>query len=1216
MKLKLIENILPKILAILIVFSTLFSLMPQQAFALDGFGPVNGGAAAGGISKPGNPNNFNTTSGVWTANKQGYRITVLDHSGAPAFTFDGKDSIDILFTSENNLDKMNFYVDGAKSDNGKGSIRVSKNAMNTKVYTFDALQYIFQKGIWGTITPSGTNTQEGINEKDRAISKLAHMPYPFTLEVGSTNEKGEVTSWRVQSYNGEVRKRLYGTSERLEYDAGLYALLNTYKLDNGKANWLWRPKSSAFFTTGGWTAEELASLNINIGEVENGIEGKTPIQLMAQRKLFISVEPIIWNPLRISANQWSYGVYGTQTGVARAIDWLADGSYFVQKNSAYGGYDSIIFGRGGSQAITLPSNMIAQFPGFNFADIGPKVYPWIMMPPTKAQFDKATNEERGAVNIGLGIHLYLVDTGVSEPSTHTWDAPIDMPAEAPDPSGIPLLKDEDPLKTRTINIVKTYRTREEGDVLTHISTHKRTQNPATILIEDEPEFVVKEWFISKVYNNPDLETTWEENQLQAPVTGDKGTAPTTVKVKDPNTTLYVLLENESVVAGAEDNASGSIVIKESQVTKSVETIDKSIVNWGPKTMQFSAADISGSCPEIVYCGDDDCGGHPCGEPYLLNDTSWSYNHRNTADIDKYIHANIGSFIPINDRGSDATGSRDTVSTYTNGVNSFNYKAVVWRGKDIPTMASYKEQSSHELKALVSRYGNTPQGKRYEGNLYTHSLKIELDKDGGNGDYTTTSITDHGYTKSANHVSANTLHYDATVSVEVYWGNQHKRGDETSKELLNLQTSLVGKPSSPKYSGGRMIQDSRPINFYPYIRMTYQVPGQKDPSRTNVNILSQWLSEMQPNDYVEAAWVSTADFNLNLKSSQWSLHNKAIAGNKGWDYSNRVLPGGAIYTLDTKDNKTWVSVVTWQPYLEEEVRTKVVTKGSEYTYDSTKAPHDNLVSEATKALENWRVVQYVTNYNQADGKTPDILDKSNSTMALDGLKVSGGGESLSSLGLLGKSSVDDKYYMKPASSDEAANEGDIDILSTQTIEIKYKVTADVEGRIHVYRDRDNSGWMEIFTLQKNQGPEALSGEAMSLDQRTKVITNLCTVLTRNTGNDTTASWAQSDGHWYNEAFDGICYTRCETSFEVGFKTPPMRSAALDPALCPINLGQSDLFSKAFISQFFMNDKSDAYKTEADGFIGKFKGTDVILAGYKELFKSMPFAIPNVNVQDIH
>jgi len=92
-------------------------------------------------------------------------------------------------------------------------------------------------------------------------------------------------------------------------------------------------------------------------------------------------------------------------------------------------------------------------------------------------------------------------------------------------------------------------------------------------------------------------------------------------------------------------------------------------------------------------------------------------------------------------------------------------------------------------------------------------------------------------------------------------------------------------------------------------------------------------------------------------------------------------------------------------------------------------------------------------------------------------------------------------------------------------------------------------------------------------------------------------------------------RKETAFEVGFRESPIRSAALDPNLTPVNKGQGDLFNSAFISQFRMNDKSDAYPGEVSGYVGNFKGQDVILNGADNMYKTRVFSIPNVNVQDL-
>lgn len=929
------------------------------------------------------------------------------------------------------------------------------------------------------------------------------------------------------------------------------------------------------------------------GEDNTTVGGQSRVYLIAQNEYRVMIEPILWfTPMTKDKVSYVRVVYGTITNHAQWSEYMRQ----------HGFNDSNIWHY---------SNITRKVGGWSLYIEKDEEFSNKTIKSPAAKFNNTISTAELADNtIGYALHVYRAQQGeVVQQTYDSEEGKVEHPA--PDPGKIPLADNESP-ESRKINIVKTYEYNDE-----HMVTYYRTANPSKIKIMDEPEYKVEEWFISEVFNNPTTATTWDENKAEASATGATGDSPKTVEVEEPNTTLYVLLVKED-----EPRLEGDLIIRESQITKAVETINPNIENWGPKVMSFLAADLNGTCGYHWWCSDEDCGGHRCGKAYYLDDTDWSYNHRNIEDIDKYIQADTGNFKAINDRGADATGTRGSLSETTDNVESFNYKLTIWRGKDIPTLASYKESSVHELNRLLNRYGNIPQGDRCStnytknGTYYTHPIKITLDMDSSLGDYLTTSKHHDGYGKTANHININTLNYDATATVEVYWGEKHERGDEVLTGIQPIPTTLIGKTVKPKYSGGLMIANGREITWYPYIRMTYQTTGCSDSDRTNVNVLSQWLSELVPNDYVEAAWVSDTEYNMNMRSAQWSLHRKATQGDLGWNKPNRVLPGGAIYTLDTKDNNTYASVITWQPYLEDEIRNNVVIFGDKYTYEATVEPHEKLVEEATKALDNWRVVQYVKNYNRTDGKTPDLMNNTNITLALDGVKIVGGDISLSGLGLSGKSSTEDKYYMKANTSNEAANEGDIDILSVKTTEIKYKVTADVEGFIHVYRDRDNTGWVEILTLDKNQGAEDLTGEALALDLRTKVITNLCKVLTRNEGNDKTASWATNDGKWYNEAFDGICYVRRETCFELGYKLPTMRSAALDPVLCPENKGMNDLFSKAFVSQFFMNDKSDAFTDKSNGFIGSFKGTEVILPGYREMFKTMPFAIPNVNVQDIH
>jgi len=954
---------------------------------------------------------------------------------------------------------------------------------------------------------------------------------------------------------------------------------------------------------------------------------KSRVTLIQENDYRVMIEPILWFIPSTYPGFQSYGryVYGTVTNHAQWSHYMKSNGYF-DDNGIYN-YWNVVRSVGSwslyidkdveftSKTIISPLKFIESLSKLKVPSVA----------------DLARND------YGYALHVYKT---AGESMTQTYDeSQGDTEHPAPDPQNIPL-KSEDDKNSRVINIVKTYQIKKSTGETKHVTTLSRTENPATIKIMDEPTYKVREWFISEVFNNPSQDTTWETSKQQAPITNPSiteepkaltnGTVPATIKVYKPSTTLYVLLvKTEDPEPQNPSNA--DLIIHESQITKAVETINPNISGWGPKTMNFKAHSLNGSCSNQTILGINPQGGFPimgiCNAPYQLDDQAFDYNVNNTKPIDTIIQPkeSLLSFKPLIDKGNDASGNRTTLFEELYPVNSFNYKLVIWRGKDIPTIASYKEQNQGDISQLLNRYGNTPQGSRYTNKTqYTHNLSILLDADLLNGDYETTSITPctHRLIKKVDHINLNTLNYDAVATVEVYWGEEHEIGNETVTTPQTNKANLAGISLTPKFSLGQMLQYTDPIKFYPYFRMTYQTTGQQDTERTNINILSQWLSEIIPNDYVETAWATKDEFNLNLKSTQWSLHAKATGQEKGWDHSNRVLPGGAIYTLDTdSNNKTYASVITWQPYLEDEVLDKVILTGSNYTYEATEEPHKQLAEQAKEALENWRIVQYVKDVSKKNGTTPDITDKKNASIALDGLKIEPN-VSLKELGLSGKANTDAKYQLTSASDENLPSESDLDILKTKETITKYKVSADVEGKVYVYKDTGNgngsSDWKVIATLNKTQGPEALTGEALALDNRTKIVTNVCKVLTRNTGNDTTAAWASSDGKWYNEAFDGICIVRRETTFTLGFSVPSIRSAALDPALCPENKGQSDLFSKAFVSQFAMNNKSDSPSMQdySDGCIGTFKGQEVIMAGWQELFKTMPFAIPNVNVQDIH
>lgn len=1156
-----------RLISILLLVIMTISIIPQIAYASGGFKPIDAQGAAGGSGVvPGNPKPGGN-SGVWSDRFQGFRITVVGYDATPAFTFMGKDYLDLVF-SYDNIKEMDYFGDGVKTGFYR-RIKESKDELNAGIISIDDIKIRLTDGRWTTAVPNPANLNQ-------AISKLSTSRVPKPLSTVGT---GANLKW--VTYGNEIKNVFYGSGEKLDETALLYVILNLAQVDNkGEFYSLWQPKAGAYIGNDPINSEEMEQLKA--GTIR-------PIELMADKGLVVTIEPIIWNKLRLSSSQYSYGVYGTQTAIGGIIHWLESGGWFKPTvGVGTGGYDTSLFGRMGRRSMVTEGGTLT-FKTYRDGNGNIIENTWTIPPPNDTG-QRVTNQEVYNIQPGWSLHLYKL-RGKLEDTTHTFDNPKgDIPHEAPN---IDKSKLKSPDKAK-INIVKTYE--EDGN---HVGTYSRNNNPQNIIIENEVTYKVDEWFISKDYVNANESTTWTQIKSST-ASSSSGKSTTTVKVEDPNTTLYVKLIKKTEPVGDAD-----LVLRESQITKAIDTINPNIANWGAKTMNFDYQSLSGTCDYTWSTGSgDNITWHTCGKSFVLRDKDFDYNFKNIAPIQEMLLANVGVFKALNTTGDDASGNRSSLSAGTDAVDSFNYQMVLWRGKDKPTIASYKENSSHVLNTLLSRYGKQPVGTRTNERVYFDRLNTELDMDNSKGDYFTDSrCPEHSsYGLSSTAKNSNKLKYDGDVTIQSYTGKAHEIGNKITTNTTNIFANLIGKSVSVKSSGGTVIPSLKAVKFYPYYRMTYQLPAKADNDRINVNVLSQWISELYPSSFAEAAWGSTKDINMNLTSAQWSLHQKAIQGADGWQGTNKVLPGGTIFNLDTKNQNTYVSVITWQPYIEEEIANKVLIEGgASYKLADTITPHEDLVKTAEKALDNWRVVQYVEKNTKA-------------TNAFGGLKVTGGGQSLSSLGLPNKSSTEDKYYMKPADVGEIAGQGDLDIIGKTDTIVYYEVKADVEGYVTVYRKRDNSDWVEIDRLNKTQGIDALSTEGKALNDRTQIITNLMTVLTRNAGNDTSASWAP-DGKWYNEAFDGICYVRRETSFEVGFLDSPVRSAALDPNLTPINKGQTDLFSTAFLSQFRMNDKSDAYTGEVAGYVGKFKGQNVILNGAENMFKTRVFAIPNVNVQDL-
>lgn len=261
--------------------------------------------------------------------------------------------------------------------------------------------------------------------------------------------------------------------------------------------------------------------------------------------------------------------------------------------------------------------------------------------------------------------------------------------------------------------------------------------------------------------------------------------------------------------------------------------------------------------------------------------------------------------------------------------------------------------------------------------------------------------------------------------------------------------------------------------------------------------------------------------------------------------------------------------------------------------------------------------------------------------------------------------------------DTANEGDLDIVSIGQVTKVFKLFTDTSGNVYLAKveksgpdhmnnlendiksmisslknlnadsyllggktygakiqqlcDKTISGEQINKHLEDTQTVDPIVKEAKDIDDKTKFITNFVSALTRNQGNDKTAEWVgyntgspnKADTKWYNEAFDGVYMVLMDTTITPGLVYSPIRVAALDPALCPPNSGQSNLFSTAFLSQFCLDSQSDAKvvkrgtsEEKIKNYIGTFRDIDLILPDMETMYYSKKFYIPNANVQDLN
>lgn len=926
-------------------------------------------------------------------------------------------------------------------------------------------------------------------------------------------------------------------------------------------------------------------------------ENKCVTNVMIEKGYSIIVEPIFWF-VPAAANSsglptspiYSGYVYGT---VGNFIQFSKNQGY---KYGTSGGAYGTLLGSLGWRSMFLGEDWVGN-------GITIKGFSGLTGKKSLSDLYSMLNSKQG-----VAMHIYTTKGASSLQTTRDFTKGS-AAHPAPDPQQ--LAGDDKKYK-----IVKYYE-QELSDGTIDRNKFITVNNPPKISIDDEISYKLKDWFISTSDSDGNADYESSKSGLSNTRTGTKAE---TVDLKNGELTLYLLLTK-----GQEEQAkAGPLTLGESEISKSVTTMDSTITNWGPRTFTFSYPSMSGSdthttgvAPNIVS--------HSCnavwGDPY------YKYIITDSATKDPKLEANgAGGLFTAKMVNNTKSGSAN-IGGGVNTLNTAEYQTVIWRGQDLPTLASYKEPSSINVKTLLGKYSKEPVGDRGLNGSYTKPLLIQLSVD-ATSDVTTHSV--HSFTggtwRTAVHTAPAVASHTGTVTVNVFRGTNDKSpGKETTATTLLLTTPFGATTSL--HSAGYMVQGVTPIYFYPYVHMTYETTGSK--VKNDAYVLSQFYSEVLPNDAAEAAWYNpNGATSLTMSSTQWSLYAKAVNGGQSWNGKNQVLPGGAIYQLGSGSTPTKVALVTWQTIVAEPERSElsVALPANEYTLTKATASQKDFVQQAKTTLESLRVVQWVN----GDVNASNAWDDNGQSV-----KITSGGQSLSALGLSTTTSTEAKYRLEPDGSGDAANEGDIDVIKdTPSQDTFFKVFAAPDGSIYLAK---SIGSMAPLTSVNGTNPGSATkildkdvkwdavdssltdSDAIDLNKRTLIVTNLVKSLERDKGSDTTAAWSTSDGKWYNEAWDGIYVVRKADILDVGFNRPQTRSAVLDAKLCPPNnKGQSGMFDTAFLSQFRLDSKSDSPVAagKPDNWIGTFEGKDVLLPSMSDMYTSKKFYIPNVNVQDLH
>ena len=997
----------------------------------------------------------------------------------------------------------------------------------------------------------------------------------------------------------------------------------------------------------------------------------------------VAVEPTFWFiPAKVSNgkmggvyNEW---FYGTPTNYSQwQVEQAAKSGGWT--DGGYGGWNRRVLNKVGAACLILndPEDALTFSNGSGIASVS--------IPSEPLSHNVLSDTKKG-----YAMHWYSFRKTGGVP---TYDPTIgDTPHPAPDPT-IP-----DPTGDNyNVNIVKVYDYQHEDGTVEHVTTTLKTQEPGWIQIQHEPTYKVIAYFTSNSLYNPVVSgTTWEDVNTVPVITGSEfswstvknkpaGTNADTIKIsksapegssESNATNLYVRLLKTDVTTQVDYGAN---VISESQLNKVIGT-DKRFGDdstqsktWGDYlfTMKLKG-DLGAHWIPVPLLPDIFCGNYQyTGNVYVTYTAS-----QTASDVESQSKSSAASvFKPIiktltNDSKTTKAVSGSSAISWDNGPEYNNDDGVaqfttIWRGcVDTVTLAKYKKSDMTGYGNLTTLFAtaNSNPAKRATGSMYTRPITLSISASATAASIVCGKCGDSGGTETPS-IEPQTNDFTGTVKIFCYAGKAHGLSSTTVGTIENatsgnFKISVFNKKCETT------------LKFNPYIRMSFQytqdgydttqynTEGAKlfkplaQPGNTfngalgtylkdrTAYVLSDKQSSILPTNAIEVGWYNptqtSGKYGLQMTSQQWSIHNRATNGSE-WRKPNQVLPGGAMYQLNTTGTETTLRAITYSAMVNPTDTWIDGATANEYSAAQVTKNNNEFIEQYRDIVENYKVVQWVNK----DWSLNMPWDNNNA------VKIERGGESLSKLGLSTKASTDSKYLLFAGNSGNGASEGDIDILSESYVVTMYKIFTDSEGNVYFAKQQSSpsktpatedtfSGLMTQLANTNGTNPtgaillgtrtqnvdqvmasiQTSNNEVYQVDQKTGAVRNVLNAISRNRGNDENAAWV-TDNKWYNEAFDGYYVAMQTMTYKVGFKDPSRRVSVLDPNLCPAKSSTSNIFTNAHVSAFRLNDKSDSAKAsgKGSGYMGTFFGIDAFMPDVENMFYTRPFYIPNANVQDL-